>query len=1542
MRLEQERREVRGTGEVEQQAPQRNRLRRMLAGVSTLAVLGLGGCPQPGDAGADTLPVAVESGPTTKDGPLQVLSVNPTVGTTDGDRVALLRGRGFVPGMTVTFGEQASSQVTFISDSMATALVPPHQAGAVDVGIVADISGQQHQVRLDNSFTFMIPPDDDGTDTDGDGLTDVQEQLVGYSIRVDYFGLGMNPAHLTKYDVNSDPLNPDTDGDGLDDAAEFFANTDPRNVDTDTDGLWDSEEATRWLTSPISVDSDGDARAADPSTDRSTIPPVFDLFDGLELYTPAELAKAPGDRGPLKLAATSPTLDDTDGDGVSDFEEIDTPVRTPLLADMPQLQFEIVDDLDVRLDVEYAEELGVTTAFETSLARADSQTDSRSRSNTVSASVTVGGNFEFNPFKLASASVEVTGGYENSWETTVESSVQSERTLAALQENARTKTETAASGSIAAGVRVTNVGNITVQVVDLAHTVRQWAPNDDPNTGSTSAGSYTALASLAPDLGPGLTLAPGADSGVLLASAEDLNADRIKALLARPDTLQVEPAVYELVNDKGINFAFVDEVTQARTARLSIDFGDGRFEEYRIATNVDRNLDASLAGIPLSKALDLTVGAGNWATEQVIHPCGPATSDVVVNGSFESPASVGQFPANWGQRLVNSSDTALSILTFESPDIPAPLGSQWARFHLEATSPTNSGEAVGLYQQVGVSGNSTTGFVYQMTVRPHAPEEGEGDYLVALWRGVPGASGSVLLDSDAYTYDTVLGGVETISGQMFAPASTGGEPIYLEIQAESHYRPYQTFWGLLIDDVQVNPSSDPDAESVEMFSFIRDVAMDMDTPRFWSVFVSGAQIDATDLDSLTLRNGDTVLVALSRDLDQDGLFAAQEQQYGSSDELADTDGDGLTDAEEAARSYRLNLCDEYDGGWNVIATTRDGDVAYRAYSDPRRVDADQDNLSDLQERTLGTDPGNADTDGDGLQDDVDANPLVAAKILYVDASVSGGDGLSWSTAYDDLGAALSDADARNGDGQPGNDVSEVWVAAGGYTLQSQVLPRSTAVYGGFSGGETRRSQRLLSATANGTVIGPNGVFPLFSETRNNVTCRIDGFTLIGSDDRAFHITGNNHDVTIANCSLAEHTAQPDSAPLAGHVGGAIYAASDTSRLTIDGCVIQNNVVESTPDDRAWALGGAVYCRLERLAIRGTSFYNNRVINNAILSPATLELHHGWGGAIAVAGSTDATFEDCDFRANAVTTDDDVDAFGWEAELGGGAVALRDGTARLTNCRFDDNFIRNDAGYAYTFSEIRGGGAVLVTLADASFENCVFRRNTAQAFGGAVHVKESGRARIVGCSFYGNQSVPAGDPTDALAWTDPAGIGDRWNHFAIGAAIGSSGETYVANTVCWNNTGVAQVASNPNFGNIVATWGLEQQVATRPGIITTPGSELTLAAGTLTLDHCAINTLSAASVNNGLTLSPLAAAVTVAFGNITPVDPGFVAADNADLRLTAESPLIDAGEVLLDVNPFEAGLQLLASVDFLGVTRIVDGNGDGDARVDIGAYEYQSE
>ncbi|QDE70500.1 cell envelope biogenesis protein OmpA [Myxococcus xanthus] len=127
-------------------------------------------------------------------------------------------------------------------------------------------------------------------DTDGDGLTDAEEVVLG-----------------------TDPENPDTDGDGLPDGIEVnVAGTDPLDDDSDDDGILDGNEdanhngiVDEGETDPNNRDTDGDL-----------------LSDGLELGltepqgTDTDMTRFVADSDPT--TTTDPLNPDTDGGSVRD------------------------------------------------------------------------------------------------------------------------------------------------------------------------------------------------------------------------------------------------------------------------------------------------------------------------------------------------------------------------------------------------------------------------------------------------------------------------------------------------------------------------------------------------------------------------------------------------------------------------------------------------------------------------------------------------------------------------------------------------------------------------------------------------------------------------------------------------------------------------------------------------------------------------------------------------------------------------------------------------------------------------------------------------------------------------------------------------------------------------------------------------------------------------------------------------------------------------------------------------------------------------
>ena len=143
-------------------------------------------------------------------------------------------------------------------------------------------TGVTPEQRVNPPFGFFLnsdgyelsrnPPTDPlNGDTDGDGLIDGLEGML-------------------RPDSNHTwGLNPDTDGDGLGDLQEFELGTDPRSVDTDLDGVSDGDEYFKFGTNPFLPDTDYDG-----------------LNDGEELFT----------------YHSSPFMKDTDGDGLLDYDEV--------------------------------------------------------------------------------------------------------------------------------------------------------------------------------------------------------------------------------------------------------------------------------------------------------------------------------------------------------------------------------------------------------------------------------------------------------------------------------------------------------------------------------------------------------------------------------------------------------------------------------------------------------------------------------------------------------------------------------------------------------------------------------------------------------------------------------------------------------------------------------------------------------------------------------------------------------------------------------------------------------------------------------------------------------------------------------------------------------------------------------------------------------------------------------------------------------------------------------------------------------------------
>jgi hypothetical protein len=184
--------------------------------------------------------------------------------------------------------------------------------------------GEKRQVGMRGMRTPAF-----AADLDGDGDSDL---LVGSG---KYGGSPFN----WRENPGTNPLDPDTDDDGLPDGDEVNLHaTDPIDSDTDDDGLLDGDELSLHATDPLDPDSDGDGVSdggevnvyttdpLDPDSDDDGLVDGFEVANGFDPLAGGEQTQDPDldglDNLAEQAAGTDPYDADTDGDGLLDGFEV--------------------------------------------------------------------------------------------------------------------------------------------------------------------------------------------------------------------------------------------------------------------------------------------------------------------------------------------------------------------------------------------------------------------------------------------------------------------------------------------------------------------------------------------------------------------------------------------------------------------------------------------------------------------------------------------------------------------------------------------------------------------------------------------------------------------------------------------------------------------------------------------------------------------------------------------------------------------------------------------------------------------------------------------------------------------------------------------------------------------------------------------------------------------------------------------------------------------------------------------------------------------
>lgn len=287
-----------------------------------------------------------------------------------------------------------------------------------------------------------------------------------------------------------------------------------------------------------------------------------------------------------------------------------------------------------------------------------------------------------------------------------------------------------------------------------------------------------------------------------------------------------------------------------------------------------------------------------------------------------------------------------------------------------------------------------------------------------------------------------------------------------------------------------------------------------------------------------------------------------------------------------------------------------------------------------------------------------------------------------------------------------------------------------------------------------------------------------------------------------------------------------------------------------------------------------------------------------GGAVLIDNAS-VVFRDCILEQNGFLFD------GTEV-LGtgpiGGAINAKHSELSLIDC-----ILRENWGYR--------GGAVAAISTKLLIERCEFVQNTAtsltQRFFETV-IGEGGALYLVHC-----EDSLISDSVFRQNFT--ASLGGAIAIYAAPRAAGPELEGVIRHCTFWNNG--AGSPTGPSFGRAIGAHGTppRERWLVERCIVGQGGS-----SGHPIIDHepgsSGVLLVKDSNVKGGHP-GP---------GN-TRAAPGFVAGHLNDLRLAPWSPLIDAAPVG-DVAPY-------LRTDLLGRPRLQDGDLDGVARADLGAYEF---